>query len=68
VGRLNLIERRLERFAREPVSVRNAAGVIVIWAGRRLLDTVLGCALALLATYLLWPRDDEAEAPVPVPT
>jgi voltage-gated potassium channel len=30
VGRWNLIERRLERFAREPVSVRNAAGVIVI--------------------------------------
>jgi hypothetical protein len=30
VGRLNLIERRLQRFAREPVSVRNAAGVIVI--------------------------------------
>jgi hypothetical protein len=30
VGRLNLIERRLERFVREPVSVRNAASVIVI--------------------------------------
>jgi voltage-gated potassium channel len=30
VGRLNLIERRLERFMREPPSVRNAAGVIVI--------------------------------------
>jgi hypothetical protein len=27
---LNLIERRLERFLREPVSVRNAASVIVI--------------------------------------
>jgi voltage-gated potassium channel len=30
MGRLNLIERRLERFRREPTSVRNAAGVIVI--------------------------------------
>jgi voltage-gated potassium channel len=30
VGRWNLIERRLERYAREPLSVRNAAGVIVI--------------------------------------
>jgi voltage-gated potassium channel len=30
VGRLNLIERRLERFMRQPPSIRNAAGVIVI--------------------------------------
>ena len=30
MGRLYLIERRLERFRREPLSVRNAAGVIVI--------------------------------------
>jgi voltage-gated potassium channel len=30
VGRFNVIERRLERFAREPVSVRNAASVIVV--------------------------------------
>ena len=30
MGRLNLIERRLERFLREPPSVRNAASVIVI--------------------------------------
>ena len=30
MGRLNLVERRLERFVREPLSVRNAAGVIVI--------------------------------------
>jgi voltage-gated potassium channel len=29
MGRLNLIERRLERFLREPPSIRNAAGVIV---------------------------------------
>jgi voltage-gated potassium channel len=30
MGRLNLIERRIERFLREPPSVRNAAGVIVV--------------------------------------
>jgi voltage-gated potassium channel len=30
MGRMNPIERRLERFLREPPSVRNAAGVIVI--------------------------------------
>ena len=30
MARLNLIERRLERFRREPTSVRNAARVIVV--------------------------------------
>jgi voltage-gated potassium channel len=30
VGRLNIIERRIEHFMRQPPSVRNAAGVIVI--------------------------------------
>jgi voltage-gated potassium channel Kch len=30
MGRLNLIERRAARFMREPPSVRNAAGVIVV--------------------------------------
>jgi len=30
MGRLNIIERRIERFMRQPPSVRNAAGVIVI--------------------------------------
>ena len=30
MGRWNLLERRLTRFMREPPSVRNAAGVIVI--------------------------------------
>ena len=30
MGRLNLIEHRVTRFVREPPSVRNAAGVIVI--------------------------------------
>jgi voltage-gated potassium channel len=30
MGRVNLVERRLARFLREPPSVRNAAGVIVV--------------------------------------
>ncbi len=30
MGRLNLIERRIEHFMRQPQSVRNAAGVIVV--------------------------------------
>jgi voltage-gated potassium channel len=30
MGRLNVIERRLARFSREPPSVRNAAAVIVV--------------------------------------
>jgi voltage-gated potassium channel len=30
MGRLNIIERRIERFMRQPPSVRNAAGVIVV--------------------------------------
>jgi voltage-gated potassium channel len=33
MSRWNLVERRLERFLREPPSVRNAAGVIVIATG-----------------------------------
>ena len=30
MGRFNLVERRLNRFTHEPLSVRNAAGVIVV--------------------------------------
>jgi voltage-gated potassium channel len=30
MGRLNVFERRLERFQRQPPSIRNAAGVIVV--------------------------------------
>jgi len=30
MGRFNIVERRIERFLREPASVRNAAGVIVV--------------------------------------
>jgi MFS family permease len=41
-------------------------GDVTSWAGHRLLDTILGCAIAVAATYLLWPRDREAEETVPV--
>jgi voltage-gated potassium channel len=43
MGRLNLIERRLERFQRQPPSVRNAAGVIVIAT----LVVVIGAGAAI---------------------
>jgi hypothetical protein len=43
-------------------------GAIGTWSTHRLLDTLIGCAIALAATYVLWPRDDEADAPVPVAT
>lgn len=44
------------------------SGAIGDWAQRRLLDTVVGCGIALVATYLLWPRDEEVDEPVPVTT
>ena len=43
-------------------------GDVTAWAGNRLLDTIAGCAIALVATYLLWPRDDPTDEPVPVGT
>ena len=43
-------------------------GDIAGWAGRRILDVLVGCAIALAATYLFWPRDTESEAPVLAPT
>jgi voltage-gated potassium channel len=46
MGRLNLIERRLARFVREPPSVRNAAGVIVI--ATIVVVVVAGVAISLL--------------------
>ena len=33
------------------------SGAIGVWAAHRLLDTALGCALALASMYLLWPKD-----------
>jgi uncharacterized membrane protein YccC len=47
---------------------RAPTGAVSNWAERRLLDTVLGCAIALVATYVLGPRDRETEKPVPVAT
>jgi fusaric acid resistance family protein len=41
-------------------------GDVTGWAGHRLLDTILGCAIAVAAMYLLWPRDRETPEPVPV--
>ncbi|MEZ5116313.1 MAG: FUSC family protein [Candidatus Nanopelagicales bacterium] len=32
-------------------------GAVAEWGGFRLLDTAVGCGLALLAGYLLWPKD-----------
>jgi uncharacterized membrane protein YccC len=43
-------------------------GAVGNWAERRLLDTIIGCGIALVATYLLWPRGSETEKPVPVTT
>jgi uncharacterized membrane protein YccC len=42
-------------------------GDVAGWAGHRLLDAIVGCAIALVATYLLWPRDKETEQTIPVP-
>jgi len=41
-------------------------GAIGTWSTHRLLDTIVGCAIALTANYLLWPRDREAPPTVPV--
>jgi MFS family permease len=41
-------------------------GAIGTWSTHRLLDTVIGCAIALLANYLFWPGDRETKQPVPV--
>jgi voltage-gated potassium channel len=46
MGRLNLVERRLERFLREPPSVRNAAGVIVL--ATLVVVVVAGIAISVL--------------------
>jgi hypothetical protein len=43
-------------------------GAIGTWSTHRLLDTIVGCGVALLATYLLWPKDGETEEAVPAAT
>jgi uncharacterized membrane protein YccC len=40
-------------------------GAIGTWSSHRLLDTVIGCAIALVANYLFWPRDAEAPSARP---
>ena len=37
------------------------SGAIATWAGHRLIDTTLGCALALTSMYVLWPHDKPTE-------
>jgi hypothetical protein len=32
------------------------------------VDTIVGCAFAVAARYVLWPRDHSTKTPVPVPT
>jgi len=41
-------------------------GAIGTWSTHRLLDTLAGCAIALVANYVFWPRDSATEEPVPV--
>jgi uncharacterized membrane protein YccC len=41
-------------------------GAIGTWSTHRVLDTVVGCGIALIANYLLWPRDTEAQGAPPV--
>jgi uncharacterized membrane protein YccC len=43
------------------------AGDVTGWAGNRLIDTIIGCGIALAATYLLWPRDEEADGAETIP-
>ena len=52
MGRWNLIERRLERFLREPLSVRNAAGVIVVATAVIVIGA--GVLISLLDSGLWW--------------
>ena len=40
-------------------------GDLTGWAGHRLVDTIIGCAIAIAANYLLWPGDREQPEPVP---
>ena len=40
-------------------------GDVTGWAGHRLIDTIVGCAIALFSMYLLWPRDREEPETVP---
>jgi hypothetical protein len=41
------------------------SGNVLAYAGLRLLDTVVGAAIAIVAGYLLWPRQRPVDVPVP---
>ena len=41
--------------------VAGPTGNLETWAGHRLLDTLVGCAMALASMYLLWPKDKPDE-------
>ena len=45
-----------------PDKVLVSLGLLIILAG---IDVVIGCAIALAATYLLWPKDSETLETVP---
>ncbi len=42
-------------------------GEVTGWAGHRLLDTVIGRTIALIAPCMLWPRDSDTAETVPGP-
>jgi uncharacterized membrane protein YccC len=44
-------------------------GLLILLAGVGLSPPypIVGCAIALVATYVLWPRDKESEQTVPIP-
>lgn len=41
------------------------SGQVVQYAGLRLLDTLVGAVIAIVAGYLLWPRQKPVDVPVP---
>lgn len=50
-----------------PSGIARRIALVAAVSERRLLDTLVGCGVALVATYLLWPRDTEEDG-VPVPS
>ena len=55
--------RSLDEHARDGVRRAIPLAILMYFFQR----DVLGCAIALAATYLLWPRDRESQGVVPVP-
>jgi hypothetical protein len=50
-----------------PTGAPPAWGLVRYLVCGLVVGTVVGCAIALVATYLPWPRDEEDKEPVPVP-